>query len=203
MKRHILGAAVTVILCLVFTQSTSAQDQWLHGKKAIYSVGVGGTRAINVGGPFRGGTTVGPWWGGGLWGARLAQFRRLGKVGVSIHASGEYKVWEYISAGWQVGVQFFPYTGTLGIGIPISARVNAHIFDALNLGIADKLDVYAGLNFGGGPAFFTNAVPGSSRVYGIIHVGPQAGARYWFSDALGVFVEVGWGASFASAGLSF
>jgi len=68
--------------------------------------------------------------------------------------------------------------------------------------IKDRLDVYAGLNLGGGPAIYTAPAP-YATVYGFIHVGPQFGIRYWLNHSIAIFGEFGWGATFANVGFTF
>lgn len=172
-------------LFLTAAMVVSAQDSWIQGKKGIYSAGLGGTQVIQVG-PYGSSTA---------------------NMGMSLNFSGEYKAWKFIGVGFQTGlILSWPYaagyigggSSYLGIGIPISAKVNVHILDAANVGIADELDVYAGLGVGGGPAF----VPSVSGVTGFVVVGPQVGVRYWFGK-IAVFGEFGYGTTFANAGITF
>ena len=194
MKKILSLLALTAIFSLAFTTNNYAQDEWTHGKSGLYSIGIGGTDAIGVGG--NNGYT----------------YSAISGVGLSINASGEYKVYKFIGVGWQTGLNFgFPYVGFGGhgvvIGIPFIAKANVHILDAIGgISIADKLDVYGGLNFGGGPAFYTyNDGFGNkyNSVGGFIQVGPTVGARYWVSEKVAVFGEFGWGATFANVGVTF
>ena len=192
MKRILLSAGLTLILSLALVTKNYAQDNWVQGKKGIYSVGVGGTQGINVGGGYYG------YYGWGYYGRSSG----LSLLGASINASGEYKVWNFIGVGWQTGINIIPWAGAVTIEIPLQAKCNIHILDAAKVSIADKLDVYGGLGFGAGPAILTAAGSGAS-VYGMIHVGPQVGVRYWVKNNLGVFGEFGWGATFINAGVTF
>ena len=200
MKKIISVLALTAVFSLVFITKNYAQDEWTHGKTAgIYSVGLGGTDAIGVGGSY----------GVNYYGYTVS---RISPVGLSINASGEYKVYKFIGLGWQTGLDFFfsnnvyYYGGgstSTTIGIPFIAKANVHILDAIGgVSIADKLDVYAGLNFGGGPAIAAYNTYGASKVSGFIQVGPTVGVRYWFNK-VAVFGEFGWGATFANAGVTF
>lgn len=206
MKKSTLYAAVfIIILNITPTQNIHAQDNWIQGKTGIYSVGIGGTQVIEVGntGPF-------------AYSSYYA-ITRTANTGLSLNFSGEYKVWNWIGAGFITGIDFdwYHYPGYIGlygthyggaessafIGFPvIGGKVNAHIMDAFGLAIANKLDVYAGINLGGFPMFYTG--PGGG-VDGAIFVGPQVGARYWVTGNVGVFAEFGWGATFANIGATF
>ncbi|MDB5283506.1 MAG: hypothetical protein JWO06_2581 [Bacteroidota bacterium] len=194
MKKIIVGTFFTMLFSVAFIQNNYAQDQWTQGKsRGIYSVGLGGTQVIALG----------------------SGYHALSPIGLSINVSGEYKVYKFIGVGFETGMDVFfagggyyyrygygYYGGGVGaaIGIPIGAKANVHILDAIGgISIADKLDVYAGLNIGGGPAFSTNGGP----VYGFIHVGPQVGVRYWFNSSVAIFGEFGYGATFANAGVTF
>lgn len=71
---------------------------------------------------------------------------------------------------------------------------------------ADKLDIYAGLDFGSGPGF---AVPKSAyKAYGsdvgyMIYGGPHVGVKYYFNEKIGVYLEAGYGKSYLNGGVNF
>ena len=204
MKKIFTVLALTALFSLTFVSSNYAQDQWYQGRSmGIYSIGIGGTDAIGVGGIYSNnyyGYHVNP----------------ITAPGMSINVSGEYKVYKFIGVGWQSGFDLF-FTGynygflggggtTVTLGIPFIAKANVHILDAVGgVSIADKLDVYAGLNFGGGPAITpgNNNLGTSTTVGGFIQVGPTVGVRYWVIPKVAVFGEFGWGATFANAGVTF
>jgi hypothetical protein len=183
MKRKSLAISTILLLLAVFANAQG----WNQDRKGIYSIGVGGTQVINVGNGFSG----------------------LSGPGLSLNVSGEYKVHRFVGVGFETGLDLFfgPYYGPpppaypryVSIGIPVGVKANVHILEAAGVAIANKLDVYAGLNLGGGPAFYT--VP-SGYVYGFIHVGPQVGIRYWPNHNIAVFGEFGWGATFANVGIT-
>ena len=195
MKKILSVLALTAVFSLAFVTSSYAQDQWYQGRSmGIYSIGIGGTDAISVGSNAFG------------------NYSGISSPGMSINASGEYKVYKFIGVGWQTGVdlifnRYYSYFGYGGgtnvtVGIPFIAKCNIHILDAVGgVSIADKLDVYAGLNFGGGPSFATGN--GGGGVSGFIQVGPTVGVRYWVIPKVAVFGEFGFGATFANAGVTF
>lgn len=185
-----------VIILLCFAQPLFAQN-WLQGKRGIYSVGIGASQGFaiyrNPGGPY--------------------PYRGITYSGLSINASGEYKVHEYVGLGWETGMNSFftpynkQYYAARSIEIPLAIKANFHILEVTKVRVKDKLDVYAGMVLGGGPAFYLgpNAadIPSGDRVYGIMHFGPQFGVRYWPRKNIGVFGEFGWGVTFANVGVSF
>ncbi len=174
-------------------ENTSERGGWNQGRKGIYSFGIGGTQVI----------------------ALDNGFSYITRPGLSFNFSGEYRIHRFVGLGFQTGMNMWFYpaiiryypdyyvvvrSARVAIGIPIAIKTNIHILEAANVAIADRLDVYAGLHLGGGPAFYTG--PGDN-IFGFIQVGPQAGVRYWANRRIAVFGEVGWGATFANVGLTF
>lgn len=198
MKKILLAAILTITISTFFTTLYAQQDEWCQGRtKGIYSIGFGGTQGIGVGGDGYYG------YGGGYGYGFGERASSLTTLGITINASGEYKIWNFIGLGWQSGINIYPFAGGgAGIEIPFQAKANVHILDAANVSIANKLDVYAGLGVGAGPAFFTYPGYSGTSVYGVVHVGPQVGVRYWFNSKIAIFGEFGWGTSFANAGVT-
>jgi hypothetical protein len=171
---------------------TDAREGWNQGRAGIFSIGMGGTQPIAIS-------------GGNAY---------LMRPGLSTNLSAEFRVHRFIGFGFQTGVNaiFEPSTvryypdGVVVvnrqtvIGIPLALKTNVHILEAAENRHSDYLDVYAGFNIGGGPAFGTHP---RSDVFGFLQVGPQAGVRYWPSRRVAIFGELGWGATFANAGLTF
>lgn len=186
MKRIIIGS-VLLLMQLMFLDKINAQG-WNQDKSGIYSVGVGGTQAIMLTNPYHYPVVYG--------------------AGFSVNVSGEYLVQRFIGVGFQTGMDVFAgppyypdeYPPYRAIGIPVIAKANVHILEAANAPCSHYLDLYAGLNFGGGPSFFTGPNAG---VYGFLQGGPQVGIRFWPNSQLGIFGELGWGATFINFGLSF
>jgi len=183
---------------IIFTLSAllilnSARSQgWTQYNNAIYSVGIGGTDVIGL-------NTAYPAFYGG---------------GTSINFSGEYKVQRFVGIGFETGLDVLsgpryyrndlpPYPAYTALGIPAGFKVNFHILDAANSPRAGRGDIYIGLNVGGGLAFYTSAPPAGGNMFGFLFGGPQFGGRYWFNQNIGLFGEIGWGATFANVGLTF
>ena len=95
MKKNIAIMALTALFSFAFVSNNYAQDQWYQGRSAgIYSVGIGGTDAIGVGGIYS---------NNNIYGYRISP---ITPVGMSLNASGEYKVYKFIGVGWQTGLDF-------------------------------------------------------------------------------------------------
>ncbi len=181
---------LSLLLLLSFSVAVNAQG-WIQDRRAMYSAGVGVMQVIFL-----------P--------TRYYPLGYRGSQAISMNISGEYRVSQYVGLGWHTGMNVFAsgryysqsdniyYYSTI-VGIPIGFKANFHILEATSARVKDKLDVYAGFNVGGGPAFHTG--PGGGAV-GFMYAGPQAGVRYWFGK-VAVFGEVGWGASIVNAGITF
>ena len=187
----------TIIKTLIFTlllfaevPKTTAQG-WCQDRPAMYSLGLGGTQVLFLPTQYYG-------------------FGNAGSVALALNIAGEYRVHRLIGIGWQTGLDLFAsgyyrnrldglYYSSVVVGIPIGFKANFHILEATRAQIKDRLDVYAGLNLGGGTAIYTG--PGGG-LFGFIYGGPQVGVRYWF-DKVALFGELGWGATFANIGVTF
>jgi hypothetical protein len=184
-----MNIKILIVTVIVAASGFCANAQgWVREKSGIYSFGVGGTQVFYLGRYGNGASNP----------------------GAAFNVSGEYKVHRFVGIGWQTGVDIFPgggyyreagfvYRNSPVIGIPIGFKANVHILEAAGANIRDRLDVYAGLNIGGGPAFYTGA---NSSVTGFMYGGPQVGVRYWFNK-VALFGEFGYGATFANIGISF
>jgi len=105
--------------------------------------------------------------------------------GTGITATYDYGLNQLISVGGGVNAYFDGYKDNdKDNRVFVFGRVNFHLKEALDL--PEKLDIYPGVNLG---------VLG--RDFGI---GAHIGARYFFTDKVGVFAEVG---NNGSLGVSF
>jgi hypothetical protein len=189
MKNKILPFLLVLMALTSFTK-VEAQG-WIQDNNSMYSLGFGGTQVL-------------------FQPARYYSLGARGSVGLALNIAGEYKVHRLIGIGWQTGLNLFTsgyyydhadgtYANAAVIGIPIGFKFNFHILEATQAPIKNRLDVYAGFNVGGGPAFYLGPTSG---IYGFIYGGPQVGVRYWL-DKIAVFGELGWGATFANIGITF
>ncbi len=148
----------------------------------------------------------------------------------SLNFQMEFGIAKYVGIGGHLGVEYannlsrktIGYSYLIGYGyglgsssafrslaIPVGIHGNFHflqlIADKSGKTFAEKMDVYAGISFGSGPAF---AIAKSAyKKYGndvgfILYGGPHVGMRYYFSSNIGVYVEAGYGKSYLNGGLS-
>lgn len=132
----------------------------------------------------------------------------------------EFPVHKYVGVGFVAGIGGGANNYWYGWGndyksgwlqIPIGAVANFHFYqliaDKTSKDIhADKLDIYAGVSLGTGVGvlFLPDFGSGkSSSAAGMVFGGPHAGIRYYFKPNIAVNGELGWGKSFAAAGLTF
>ena len=115
--------------------------------------------------------------------------------GTSIGASFEHGVTDAISVG--VGADFLHYNfgGTSFNFTYLAVRGSYHFGELLN--IQDKkFDPYAGLGLG-------YVTYGSFNVSSGVFLQAHVGARYFFSDNIGGFAEIGAGSSTIKLGVAF
>lgn len=132
----------------------------------------------------------------------LARFSR----GLTIQYQAEWGIHDYVGLGFHTGATLnFRLLGSgLITYIPIGVQSNFHFYQLIadktggNLH-ADKLDIYAGLSFGGGPVIYSDDF--GSSINGALHIGPQVGIKYYPTERLGVFAEFGYGRSLAMFGI--
>lgn len=125
----------------------------------------------------------------------------------TLSVQAEFGVHDYVGVGLVTGLGGRAYRGGGGgvLYVPVGIIANFHflqlIADKKGVAVADKLDVYAGLNFGTGLGVVRTKGAGSD-VTGIIFAGPQVGVKYFFNSKIGVYGEVGYGKSVFEAGVS-
>jgi hypothetical protein len=131
-----------------------------------------------------------------------------------LNFQGEFGVHKYVGIGFTTGLggRGGPRSGYTGeINAPIGMIVNFHFYqliaDKSSKNIhADKLDIYAGANFGGGIAatFYNDAYYNNTvRIVPIAFGGLHAGLRYYFKPKVGLNAEVGFGKSIVNLGFVF
>ncbi len=126
----------------------------------------------------------------------------------TLSVQAEFGVHDYVGVGLVTGIGGSGGRVVGGGGalyVPVGILANFHFFqliaDKKGLGVGDKLDVYAGLNFGTGLGVSLSK-GGGNNVGGIIFAGPQFGVKYFFTDKIGVYSEFGYGKSIFEAGVS-
>ncbi len=141
----------------------------------------------------------------------------------------EFGIHKYIGIGVNLGVSFAKNIdrSVLGIGgilfayndynafwsvsIPVGVYSNFHFYQLIadksgkNMH-ADKLDVYAGLSLGSGPAFAI--AKKDYKAYGndvgyMIFGGPHVGARFFPKEKMGFYLEAGYGKAYVNGGIVF
>ncbi|HRB69157.1 MAG TPA: hypothetical protein PLT17_01505 [Chitinophagales bacterium] len=127
----------------------------------------------------------------------------------TLSVQAEFGVHDYVGIGIVTGIggsgnrRFYGSSGGT-IYIPVGIIANFHfmqlIGDKKGVAVADKLDLYAGLNFGTGLAARVGG--GGKAVGGMLFVGPQFGVKYFFTDKIGFYGEFGYGKSIFEAGVS-
>ena len=127
--------------------------------------------------------------------------------GHPVGASFEYGITDAISVGLNVDYLSYKYNESFKFrAFYFEARANYHFNEILNI-INDKVDVYAGLaigykNFSWKDAGVDNIL---SKTYGSSQYwGAQIGGKYYFSDKIGAFLELGkLGSTNARIGVAF
>lgn len=193
MKKISLIIISTFILLFTF-QNTKAQA--FAGKGSMYftaSIGVAKYFHLNSNGLVDRGFYNGYGYGYGYFSPTLA-----------LNANVEIGVAKYVGIAPSVGFSSTFYNrGDVAIDIPVGVQGNFHflqlIADKTKKSFADKLDVYAGVNIGGGPSILVTNSP--AYVYGFIYAGPQVGVRYYPTSNIGITAEVGFGKSIANFGM--
>lgn len=144
----------------------------------------------------------------------------------------EFGIHKYVGLGFLVGAELgargngYYYGGVYApgyyapskspyysVGIPIGFIANFHflqlIADKNGKNFANKLDVYGGLNIGSGPVFrnvrkqYKNDHYYDSHVGALFFVGPHAGIRFYPSEKIGIYAEIGYGKSLVTGGVVF
>lgn len=127
---------------------------------------------------------------------------------------GEWAVHPYVGMGLYAGIgggrsSIFVLLGILNpvVVVPVGGLVNFHFYQLIadKTGVgkemeSDKLDIYAGLNFGSGLML---DVGSTVTPLAIITFGPQVGTRYYFTPATAIHAEAGFGKNWLKAGFTF
>jgi len=139
----------------------------------------------------------------------------FGSLSGSFLFQGEFGVHQYVGVGFVTGLTGAAatrgYTGTRfayttnNVNFIAGAQANFHFYqliaDKVSKDIhADKLDIYAGVNLGTGIGYDFSLQNIAVPIWG----GAHFGARYYFTDRIGVYAEVApyTGKSFISGGVA-
>lgn len=130
-----------------------------------------------------------------------------GTSGIAFGGSADFGVAPNITVGGQIAYRSFNY-GYLGYNDKINylyfaARGSYHFNELLNIS-NDKLDVYAGLGIGYESVTYSDSFGTGFNAFGSgIYVPVHLGGRYFFSDNVGGFAELGSGVSPLMLGVTF
>ncbi len=129
-----------------------------------------------------------------------------GTSGIAFGGSADFGVAPNITVGGQVAYRSFNY-GYLGSNDKINylyfaARGSYHFNELINLS-SDKVDLYAGLGLGYESVSYSNSAYSGTSFGSGIFVPFHLGGRYFFSEKLGAFAEVGSGVAPVMLGVTF
>lgn len=187
MKRLLLITISLFIFSVGFSQLKGFEKGNMY-----HQLGFGGQNYWSVGSNSNG-------WGGSWrgWGA-----------GFTTQYQGEWGIHNYVGLGFHAGLTIRPYINSdyLEMYIPVGLQANFHFYQLIDDKVSsdlksDKLDIYGGINVGGGPVIGIDTYFDDTYIFGGIHAGPQVGVRFYPKSNVGIFAEVGYGKSFAQFGL--
>jgi hypothetical protein len=127
--------------------------------------------------------------------------------GIALGASADFGVAPNITVGGQVAYRSFNY-GYFGVSDKINylyfaARASYHFNEILNLS-TNKADLYAGLGLGYESVSYPNSFGNGFNTFGSgVYVPIHLGGRYFFSESVGAFAEVGTGIAPLMLGVTF
>ncbi|AKD57941.1 hypothetical protein [Spirosoma radiotolerans] len=126
--------------------------------------------------------------------------------GIAFGAAADFGVAPNITVGGQVAYRSFNY-GYAGFNDKINylyfaARGSYHFNEILNLS-TDKADLYAGIGLGYESVSYSNSIYGGSTFGSGIFVPIHLGGRYFFSEKVGGFAELGTGIAPLLLGITF
>ena len=119
--------------------------------------------------------------------------------GIGLNAAADFGVTKNITAGAAVGYRSYGSVASYSYhSFDIGARGSYHFNELLNLA-NDKVDLYAGL----GISYFSFSYGGAFDSYGTVYVPIHLGGRYFFSDNIGAFAELGSSLATLKLGVTF
>lgn len=126
--------------------------------------------------------------------------------GIAFGASADFGVAPNITVGGQVAYRSFNY-GYVGFNDKINylyfaARGSYHFNEILNLS-TDKADLYAGIGLGYESVSYSNNIYSGTSFGSGLFVPIHIGGRYFFSEKVGAFAELGTGVAPLMLGITF
>lgn len=122
-----------------------------------------------------------------------------GGGGVGLNAAADFGVTKNITVGGVIGYRSYGSVSTYKYNsFDIGARGSYHFNELLNLS-TDKADLYAGI----GLSYFSFSYGGAFDSYGTVYVPIHLGGRYFFSDKVGGFAELGSSLATLKLGITF
>lgn len=107
--------------------------------------------------------------------------------GIGLNASADFGVYKNITVGGVVGYKSYGSVGAYNYhSFDIGARGSYHFNELLSLS-TDKADLYAGI----GLSYYSFSYGGYLDNYGSVYLPIHLGGRYFFSEKLGGFAELG------------
>ncbi len=107
--------------------------------------------------------------------------------GIGLNASADFGVAKNITVGGVVGYKSYGSVASYNYhSFDIGARGSYHFNELLNLS-TDKADLYAGI----GLSYYSFSYGGYLDNYGSVYLPIHLGGRYFFSEKLGGFAELG------------
>jgi len=185
MKKNLF---LTLAICAIVGVTASAQQPTFWNKDNVVNIGVGLGGNLYSGSYYSGASRL-PF--------ISASFEHclLDNLFDSKSSLGIGGILGYTQAKWDGD-----YWGYKSSNIIIGAR------GALHYALVDKLDTYAGFTLGYNIVSWKWTGTGhgdSGSAKSNVTYGFYAGARYYFTDAIGAFAEVGYGYTILTLGLSF
>jgi len=122
-----------------------------------------------------------------------------GGGGLGLNAAADFGVAKNITVGGVAGYRSYGSVGTYKYNsFDIGARASYHFNELLQLS-TDKVDLYAGL----GLSYFSFSYGGYLDSYGTVYVPGHIGGRYFFSEKVGGFAELGSSLATLKLGVTF
>lgn len=125
-----------------------------------------------------------------------------GNGGVPLIASFEFAASDVITVGPYLSYTSRGYVGYRWTFIDFGVRASYHFSELFEIN-NEQVDVYGGANLGYAVASISNSSYDNSLYPGRVQLGLHAGARYFFSEKVAGYGELGFGLAPLSLGVTF